>query len=418
MKKIFFGWYIVIASLLLMMYNSVLFVYGFTAFMTPITTTMNWTKAQVSFASSLRGLETGALDPFVGAAADRWPARRLMFIGIAIIFIGVVVLSQAANLALFYVGFLIVGLGSAISISVVPTTVVARWFKKNIGKASGVLATGIALGGMFTPLIVMAVDAYGWQNTLLYLGFGMLVIGFLLSLLFRNRPEDHGLLPDGQVLTEGMVTPSSTYGVTLKEALRMKAFWFIGVATMFQMMAMHAVTLHMMPHLENVGMERETAALAVTIFSFVTIGGRLLYGVLADIFMKKYVMASALFLTAIGLALFHILSGDNFFMVVVFAVIYGLGAAGNMPLRTPLLRDYFGVKKFGTIFGVNAVFMTVGVAVGAPLAGYISDMNADGSYSPIWLVYAGLVLVSMVLMLIIPKPRDLVAEQDARHAAA
>ena len=65
MKKIFFGWYIVIATLILMIYTSSMFVYGFTAFMNPIAATFGWTFAQISLAQSLRGLETGALDPFI-----------------------------------------------------------------------------------------------------------------------------------------------------------------------------------------------------------------------------------------------------------------------------------------------------------------------------------------------------------------
>ena len=60
---IFFGWYIVAASVLLTGYHSAIFVYGLTAFLTPIATTAGWTYAQISLASSLRGLEVGLLDP-------------------------------------------------------------------------------------------------------------------------------------------------------------------------------------------------------------------------------------------------------------------------------------------------------------------------------------------------------------------
>ena len=195
MKRLFFGWIIVIVGIFFSTYNSVLFVYGFTAFMTPIALSFGWNYAQVSLASSLRGLETGSLDPLVGMAVDRWPARRLMAIGLLIYAGGVIFISQATNLAMFYGGFLIVGLGGAISITMVPSTVIARWFKKNIGKASGLLSVGVALGGMFTPLIVKSIDSNGWENTLIYLAIGFLVMGMPLSFLFRSRPEEYGMLP-------------------------------------------------------------------------------------------------------------------------------------------------------------------------------------------------------------------------------
>ena len=404
MKKIFFGWIIVTAGLILATYNSILFVYGFTAFMTPITLSFGWTYAQVSLAASLRGLQTGTLDPLVGVAVDRWPARRLMLIGLVIYAGGVIFISQAMNLAMFYGGFLIVGLGGAISITMVPSTVIARWFKKNIGKASGLLSVGVALGGMFTPLIVKSIDANGWEKTLIYLAIGFLVIGIPLSLFFRNRPEEYGMLPDGQVIDEKTPASETSLGIGVKEAVKTRAFWAIGFSTMMQMMAIHAVTLHMMPYLESLGMERSEAAIPVTIFSVITITCRILYGILSDIFSKRNMLAISMLMTSAGLLLFQSLDGSSFIMVVIFTVVYGIGAAGAMPLRTPIIREYFGVKRFGTIFGILALFPTVGTAVAAPLAGWVYDTR--GEYYPIWLIFAGLSAIGMILILTMEKPED------------
>jgi MFS family permease len=91
-------------------------------------------------------------------------------------------------------------------------------------------------------------------------------------------------------------------------------------------------------------------------------------------------------------------------MVVVFAVVYGIGAAGAMPLRTPIVREYFGVKRFGTIFGILAFFLTVGTAGAAPLAGWVYDTR--GEYYPIWLIFAGLSAVGMILILTMKRPKD------------
>ena len=73
--KIFYGWYIVAAGILLMVCNSGIMMFGFAAFITPIAVTTGWSYAQISLASSLHGLESGALSPFLGAAVDRWPAK-------------------------------------------------------------------------------------------------------------------------------------------------------------------------------------------------------------------------------------------------------------------------------------------------------------------------------------------------------
>ncbi len=401
MNKIFFGWYIVAGAMVLVTYQSLMFVYGFTAFMTPISATFGWSMAQVAFASSLRGLEAGTLDPFLGMAVDRWPARRLIVIGVVITTLGTLVISQSTSLMMFYGGFLIVGLGAAMCAFMVPTTVIARWFKKNIGKANGVLAMGFAIGGLFVPLLTSAIDTYGWQDTLMYMAIGLLLFGLPVSVVFRSRPEEYGQLPDGEAPGDEKKPGLYDFDTGVKEALRTRAFWHIGLAAMFQMIAMLAVNIHMMPYLTSMGMERAEAAIAVTILSIITLAARVPFGVLADIFTKKYVMAVSIGLTGAGTLIYGLLDGNSFPMLVLFAIVYGIGTAGSMPLRAPIIREYFGVKRFGTIYGMMALFSTIGTAAGAPIAGWVFDTYGD--YTPIWYVFAALAALGTVLILIMPR---------------
>ena len=118
-------------------------------------------------------------------------------------------------------------------------------------------------------------------------------------------------------------------------------------------------------------------------------------------------MAFSMLLTAAGLVLFQMLDGISFFMVIVFAVVYGIGIAGAMPLRTPIIREYFGVKRFGSIFGLLAFFLTLGTSIGAPFAGWMFDTR--GEYYPVWFIFAGLAIIGMLMMLTVAKPREEVA---------
>ena len=397
---LFFGWYIVAASVLLTGYHSAIFVYGLTAFLTPIASTTAWTYAQISLASSIRGLEVGILDPLAGIIVDRWPARRLMLIGIVIFSLGTICVSQAPNLAVFYIGFLIVGLGSAFCHNIVPMTVIARWFKKNVGKATGVLYGGFSLGGLFVPLIVKAIDTHGWQEVMLYLGFGALIIGIPLSFVFRNRPEDYGLRPDGQALDTTGISRVDESGLSLREALRTRTFWLVGLVGTLQIAAVHAVTVHVMPYLESLGTESANAALAVTIFSIVGIGMRILYGFVADIFGVKYIYALSNAVTTVALVIFGFLDGNSFAAVALFGVIYGIGVSGAMVLRVPIVRRYFGIRNFGAIYGTLSVFTVIGGVTGAPIAGWVFDTS--GSYFPIWFVFAGFTVLGIILLLMLP----------------
>jgi MFS family permease len=398
--SLFFGWFIVAAAVVLTGYNSAMFVYGLTAFMTPIAATSGWTYTQISLATSIRGLQIGMLDPVAGFVVDRWPARRLMLLGTVVFAAGIVIVSRSSNLALFYVGFLTAGLGSAFCHNMVPMTVIARWFRKNIGKATGILYSGFSLGGLFVPLIVKAIDAYGWQDVMLYMAFGALVLGVPLSLMFRNKPEDQGLLPDGEVSTGTTETRISDFGLTLREVVRTRAFWIIGIAGTLQITAVHAVTVHAVPSLTSTGFDRSEAAIGVTIFSLAGIPMRIVYGVLADMFDKKYVYALSNGITTVSLLIFGLLDGNSFAMMALFGVVYGLGVSGAMCVRVPLTREYFGVKSFGAIYGMLSIFTVIGGVAGAPIAAWVYD--SSGTYFPIWYIYAGLTAAGMLLLLLLP----------------
>ena len=399
--SLFFGWFIVAAAVILTGYNSAMFVYGLTAFMAPIAATSGWNYTQISLATSIRGLEIGVLDPIAGIMVDRWPARRLMFISIIIFSAGTVIISRSNNLAVFYIGFLLAGLGSSFCHSMVPMTVIARWFRKNIGKATGILYSGFSLGGLFVPLIVKAIEAYGWQDVMLYMGFGALVLGLPLSLMFRNKPEDHGLLPDGDVSTGTTETRIPDFGLTLREVAKTRAFWIMGIVGTLQITAVHAVTVHAVPSMTSAGFDRSVAAIGVTIFSLAGIPMRVLYGVLADMFDKKYVYALSNAITTVSLVIFGLLDGNSFAMMALFGVIYGLGVSGAMCVRVPITREYFGVRSFGTIYGILSIFTVIGGVAGAPIAAWIYD--SSGTYFPIWYVYAGLTTAGMLLLLMLPK---------------
>jgi len=419
MKNIFYGWYIVAAALLLTTFSSMMFVYGFTAFMDPIATTFAWSIAQVSFASSIRGLEGGTLDPIVGAIADRWSAKKLMIVGTIIVSAGIFFLSRTTSLWMFYGGFLIVGLGSSIGIHIVPATVIARWFKKNIGKANGVLSMGFALGGLYVPMLTRLIDAYGWQNTLMYMSIAMLLLGIPLSFIFRDRPEDYGMLPDGVPQETKKSAVAEIYAdepdISIRDVLKMRIFWFMGIAAMFQVMAMQAVNIHIMTYMGSLGMDRNMASMAVVTLSVCTLVARVPFGFLADIYPKKFVLALSLILTSAGLVIFGLNTGSSFLPVILFAAVYGVGTAGSMPLRGAVVREYFGAKRFGTIYGLMAIFSTIGVSIGAPLAGWVFDTR--GTYNPIWFVFAVLSFIGTLMVLTLQKSAGEIRRKKERKNA-
>ena len=80
MKKIFYGWWIAFAGFFISLYQGGIIFYGFTAFVQPIVKEFGWSYAQISFAFSLRGLESGIFAPIMGLLVDRFGSRILLLI--------------------------------------------------------------------------------------------------------------------------------------------------------------------------------------------------------------------------------------------------------------------------------------------------------------------------------------------------
>jgi OFA family oxalate/formate antiporter-like MFS transporter len=405
-SRLFYGWYIVLAGLVLTTYYSAVFTYGWTSFVTPILATFGWSVTQLSLASTLRGIESGVFNPLWGVAIDRWPLRRLMIIGVFFSALGIFIISQASNLWMYYAGFLVMGIAASSATSMIPNTAISRWFRKDVGKANGLFYVGMGLGGVLVPLLTFLIDKFGWRETLLYAAIGMLVIGLPLSLVFRNRPEEHGLEPDGRnIETNTAFSKASQDNDTeMRQVFKMRAFWYLNVVVLFQSAVLGIMSLYCMPYMEDLGISRTSASFIISLFTIISVCVRMPMGMLGDVFRKKYMIAFTLGMVGLSLLLFWLFNSRTpFWLTVMFAVFYGVGIAGIMPLRMPILAEYFGRKNMGKLFGVISIPSMIGGVAAVPLAGMVFD--SMHSYKPVLLALAGFSLVSVLLMLIMPPPR-------------
>ena len=397
-KKIFYGWWIVLACFFIGLYVGGVVFYGFTAFFEPIREEFGWSYTQISFAASLRGLEMGFIAPLVGFLVDRFGSRKLILYGTITVGLGLISLSLTQSLAMFYGSFLLVAFGAGGCTVVVTMSAVANWFHKKVGIALGVMASGVGASGFFIPLIVWLIDVYGWRTTLIILGLGMWVLGIPLSFVIRDRPEQYGYLPDGESSVEPIPKPEiqgRRVEISLKEALKNRTFLYLCTTEAIRMIAVAAVIIHVMPYLGSVGVPRATAGIVAGAIPLFSIIGRFGLGWLGDVFDKKYVMVWALFLMGLGMLAFCYVQVTG--VVFLFLLLFAPGYGGAMVIRGAILREYFGRDSFGKMIGILMGFGSIGGIIGPTLAGWVFD--TQGSYNIIWLVFCGIIGLAIWLML-------------------
>lgn len=403
-KKIFYGWWIVFScSIIGVIVGGVVF-FGFTAFFEPIRNEFGWSYAQISLAASLQGLEMGIFAPVSGFIVDRYGARLLIFWGIIIIGLGLLLLSFTQSLIMFYSIFLLISFGAGGCAAVVMNTAVANWFYRKIGIALGLMGSGIGAGGFVVFLIVKLIDLFQWRKTLVILGLGIWALGVPLSLIIRDRPEDYGLLPDGEISDIPMSSVPLDHAqseMNLKQIIRERTFLLLNLAEITRMMSASAVILHVMPYLSSLGIQRTTGGLVAGAIPIIGIAGRLAFGWLCDIFDKKnMIVLSYIFLSA-GMLSFSY--AQEIIMIILFLAFFPIGHGGSMVIRGTILREFFGRNSFGRMIGITMGAGAFGGVIGPTLAGFVFDIT--GSYYLIWLIFSGLIGFSVILLLNIKRYR-------------
>jgi len=415
-SKLFYGWYIVGACLLISLYTGGAVYFGFTAVFEPIAEEFGWSYAQISLAASLRGLEVGLLAPVMGLLVDRWGPRRLVFGGSILVCAGFLVLSRVSSLAMFYGAFALIAIGMSTCTSTVLMVAVANWFRKNVGLAIGIAASGVGFGGLIVPVVAKLIDVLQWRMVMVTAGLGMLVVVLPLSLLIRHKPEHYGYQPDGEVSSTAEImgaqisTASAEVNIPAMQAARNRAFWHLAIASMCSSFVVGAIVMHVMPYLSSLGVARSLSSMVALALPIASIGGRLSSGWLADRLGSRKVYTASLISLTVGLLLFGYVTTGMMWLLAPFIITFSLGWGCGVTTRISLIREYFGRGSFGTILGFLSGLMMLGMIAGAPLAGWVFD--TWGSYKGAWLGFSALTIVGAVLALTIPSSNGTIRQSD------
>ncbi len=388
LSSIYYGWWVVLSCFVINLYVGGVIFFSFTAFFEPIQQEFGWSYTQISLATSLRGLEMGIFAPIVGFLVDRFGSRKLLLGGAIIIGVGLVILSFTQSLLMFYLCFLFIALGAGGCTSVVTMTAVAVWFRKNVGLAMGIMASGFGAGGLIVPLVVFLIDACDWRLTLVILGAGMWLLGIPLSLVVRDRPEQIDLSPE-RALAGSSMTPHGVANPQKEAFIRLikeRSFLYLNAAETVRMMVVTAVVIHMMPYLSSLGIPRATSGTVAAALPLVSIVGRFGFGWWGDRFDKRIVMATTFFMMSAGAFAFCYVHSTGF--LLLFLLLFAPGFGGSMVLRGAILQEYFGTASFGKMIGIVMGSASIGGIVGPTLAGWVFDTT--GSYTSVWYGLCGI----------------------------
>ncbi len=445
-KNVFYGWAIVGTSVVVTfaqvpMYGPVLSV-----FVTPIEQELGWARWETAMAFTIGSLGGSIGSAMVGHLLDRYGART------AVVVAGMLVTGALLGLAVMtevwhFWGLFGLGRTAALTgVNLGVTVALGNWFIRKRGRAVSFMSIGLRAGQAFVPLLIATpiILAYSWRHAYVALAVMAFVFVALPGWLYiRRRPEDFGLLPDGErgpgevpasagttiggagaaaggergpgevpasagTTTDGAGATGATDGevsFTLAEAKRTPAFWLLTLATMTVIFAQTAVNLHAVPSVEDRGVSQAFSGA----FVFIIMGTAALsaygWGALMDKFHVRWGTIIATVFSAV--AMIVLIFADDILMAAVFGVLFGLGTGGWTIAQVLLFANYFGRRHLGAIRGLSQLLAAPLSSFGAVFAGLLQTLT--DSYTLAFLIFFGALVIVVVSLLLATPPRKAAA---------
>lgn len=408
--KLFFGWYIVGASVLTNTLTTAVFAQGFQAFIPFILATFGWSRTQLSGAFAFRQVETGTFGPILGFAVDRWGPQRIIILGGVIVGLGVMGLSQIQSLWHFYVAFMVISIGfSMANHSITWPVLITRWFRRHRGRAVGIAMTGPIIGGaMALPNTIMS-EAWSWRPVLFTLGAITLVVVTLLALTVQERPEQRGYGPDGDPLSEPPPAPGARMaarepGLSVGQVLKMREFWLLTLFLGAMNMASNGFNVHQILYFKEQGLSAAGAATTAVIVVVASGIGRVGAGALTDYIDYRAVLLSIGVMMAVSQFYLVLAQPASIIASLPFTVLMGVAFGGALSVRPAMAGRMFGMRNLGAAIGLlNGGALVAGVA-GPLLMGAVYDTR--GSYDlAVWVL--GFLSALSLGMLLLMKPMEM-----------
>ncbi|MEK7873646.1 MAG: MFS transporter [Chloroflexota bacterium] len=364
----YYGWWMTVFAVITALPNTILFT-GFSGFLEPLQVSFAASAAAISVAFVFLRAEAGIGTPIAGFLVDAYGPKPVMLGGGIILGLGAAIVAQSQSLFIFYVGFFILAFGVSVSGPIVANIAVARWFDRYRGKAFAVISMGTPVWSLSIPLVVLAIDTFGWRATMWGLGIVSVAIIVPFSFLYRKSPEEYGLKPDG--VSDDAPRPQHAVrgpevSLPLRDVLRHPAFWLLMVSYGSFSFVHTGLFSQLIPILQaSSGVSRSTAAAVSALIALVSLPGRLVLGALADTVKPGYVLALTFALMLAGVLALAVVPGE--LGLIAMVVFYGIGFGGCVPVRHVVQGYLFGSQNFGKVQGMLRIADTV-VGVPAPIA--------------------------------------------------
>lgn len=356
-------------------------------FQLPIIEARGWDRTTFGLAMAIQNLLWGAGQPLFGAISDKYGTWRVLALGGVLYAVGLLMMAFGENVWMLHLGGgILMGLGVAAS----SFTIIMASFARNVSaeKRMFVFGLGTAAGsaGMafLSPISVAMIDAFGWQEALVWISAAVMLIP-LLGIALRGNAKTN---PAAKAEFE------QTIGEALKEAFAHKSYLLLTAGFFVCGFQVAFITVHFPPYLADIGIAAKYAGIALFLIGFFNIAGSLGSGYIGQRYSKPAFLTYIYLARSITITAFLLLP-QNPISVVIFACVMGILWLSTVPPTNALVAVMFGTRYLGLLGGVVFFSHQVGSFLGVWLGGYLYDLY--GTYDPVWWLGVALGLFAAIV---------------------
>lgn len=389
-RRIFYGWFIVAASGLVVFSSGPGQSYVFSIFIDSIIEDTGLSRPGISVLYMASTGMSAVLVGIVSRLADRYGPRTMLVavgLGFGAACFG---MATATNIVLFYIAFASLRALGQGSLNINSILLVNTWFVSRRGRAIAMMGLGAVLSSaIFPPFARFLIVNIGWREAYGVIGLvAILLIIPVTLLVVRNRPEDMGLFPDGFSEPPVSETRQAAGGVQREtRVFSSVSFWLLALSLGTPGLVSTALVFHQTSIFEERGLSATLAAGVFIIFSASSAVSSLLAGFVVDRIGPKALYAFAM--VTLFVALVFAVAIDSVFMAVVYVLIMGIAGGAHHIVQGVIWAHYYGRHGLGRVQGSAMTINFCASAVGPLPLAVFHDLT--GTYT-----------VGMVVMMALP----------------
>ncbi len=335
----------------------------------------------------------------------RFSPRKLILVGTALTCVALTGFGKMGGvLGIYYLFWVIYTIGYIFSGPIPHQLIVSHWFRRNRGKAMGIVYVGVGLMGSLGSFLVKPLTENLGFRTALFILAGLVLLSWpIVLLMLKDRPSDIGQFPDGDATPPAEAAVKSA---TFAELLHSRPFWLLLLGSICSIGSIGAINFHMKFVFLDEGYTKGPAVDAAwrnasVLILWSSIGGRLLIGGLADRFSKKTVMTSTYFLVAATIPLLLAVRPSNELFLYAFAILFGFGMGADYMLIPLMAAEQFGVNSLARAMAIILPVNTIGQTWFPYFVSVLRDRL--GNYYSAMGTVLGVALLGALAIMILPR---------------